>query len=73
MSRGNQRQNIFRDGADRLGGCFHAGRSLPENRLAGACLFPDAQSLTLGHRNTFGQPGDWNEPDGGEAEGGNAG
>ena len=48
MSRGDQREDIFRDDDDREKFLSTLGRGLRQDRVAGAGVLPDAQSFPSG-------------------------
>jgi len=57
MNRGGQREEISRDDQDRQKVLSTLGESLRPDRVAGACVLPDAPSLPSGCGDTPAQPG----------------
>ena len=57
MNRGDQREDIFRDDQDRQKFLSTLGEACAEDRVAGACVLPDAQSFPSGAGDAPTQPG----------------
>src|SRR3989441_8911430 len=57
MNRGDLREPIFKDDADRFRCLETLGGVLRQDQLASACLLLDVQPFSFGARNSKGQPG----------------
>ena len=61
MSRGDRREAIFYDDADRVEFLRTLGQACRKNRMAGACLLFDEQSFSSGVGDAATESGYWNE------------
>src|SRR3989442_7255825 len=61
MNRGDLREPIFKDDADRFRCLETLGGVLRQDQLASACLLLDVQPFSFGARNSKGQPGGGHE------------